>query len=316
MPDHPSTDAPMTDLTRLGISHLRTDNLVGFSIDLVYTDAHKDGSLVGHNASSLVAPGQRRTFTYYCGDISYDSASRRMVAQPMAFGICGIRSWGDAIKQGPQGLFGALVVEPQGSTWTHPVTGAPAPTGSAAIITHSTAGALPTRFHEFVVLQQSGLNLHQDSIGNAVPDVGDDPEDAGEKAYNYRTEPFWARLGGDFMTPEEMNDEDLSDVLKGNIETPLFTVPAGQRVMFRLAKVAGRARAGTFTIHGHRWRDMYANNLSSVMGQQTANTVGSNWNLLLLDGAGGPNAVRGDFLFHEVSSPQFSQGLWGILRVQ
>ncbi|MEY3161407.1 MAG: hypothetical protein RIT25_1398, partial [Planctomycetota bacterium] len=213
MPDHPWTDAPMTDLTRLGISHLRTDNLVGFSIDLVYTDAHKDGSLVGHNASSLVAPGQRRTFTYYCGDISYDSASRRMVAQPMAFGICGIRSWGDAIKQGPQGLFGALVVEPQGSTWTHPVTGAPAPTGTAAVITHSTAGALPTRFHEFVVLQQSGLNLHQDSIGNAVPDVGDDPEDAGEKAYNYRTEPFWARLGGDFMTPEEMNDEDLSDVL-------------------------------------------------------------------------------------------------------
>ncbi len=72
--------------------------------------------------------------------------------------------------------------------------------------------------------------------------VGDDPEDAGEKAYNYRTEPFWARLGGDFMTPEEMNDEDLSDVLKGNIETPLFTMPAGQRVMFRLAKVTSRAR--------------------------------------------------------------------------
>ncbi|MEY4675404.1 MAG: hypothetical protein RL148_3188, partial [Planctomycetota bacterium] len=316
VPDNPSTDAKMTDLTRLNVYNLITDNLVGFTVDLVYTDANADGSLIGRNASSLVAPGASRVFTYYCGEITHNRSTNRMVATPKAYGTCSIRSWGDAIKQGPQGLFGALVVQPQGSTWTHPVTGAPAPTGTRAIITQSTDTSLPTRFREFVLMQQSGINLQNDTVGNAVPEVADDPEDVGEKAYNYRTEPFWARLGNTFIEPDEMNNMDLSNVLSGAVETPVFTVPVGERVVFRMTKAVGRARAGTFAIHGHRWLDMPQNSLSATMGQQTTNTVGSNWNFVLLDGAGGPNGVRGDFLFREVSSFQFSQGLWGILRVQ
>ena len=55
---------------------------------------------------------------------------------------------------------------------------------------------------------------------------------------------------------------------------------------------------------------------SMVMGQQTAHTVGTTWNLWLLDPAGGPNGVPGDYLFREAASFQFSQGLWGIFRVQ
>jgi len=176
--------------------------------------------------------------------------------------------------------------------------------------------SLPPRFHECVLLQQSGLNLHHEWVGNAIPNVADDSEDSGQKAYNYRTEPFWARLDDEFIEPDEMNEMNLSNVLSGNVETPTFSVPAGEGLVFRLTKPVGRARAGTFSVHGHRWRDMQHNTLSQTMGQQTANTVGSNWNLVMLDGAGGPDAVRGDFLFRELASFQFSQGLWGILRVR
>ncbi|MEY3160311.1 MAG: hypothetical protein RIT25_302 [Planctomycetota bacterium] len=316
VPDLPDSDAHMTNLTRLNVNDIRTDNLVGMTIDLVYTDGVQEGSHVGHNPNSLVAPGETRTFTWYCGDLLHDPENQRVDAVPETYGVCSIRSWGDAIKQGAQGLIGALVVEPEGSTWTHPDTGLPAPTGSRAVIQQSSVGDLPPRFHEFVLLQQAGLNLHQERAGNAIPSAADDPEDSGQKAFNYRTEPFWARLEGEFVEPDEMNDLDFTNVFRGATETPVFEVPAGEQVMFRLTTPVGRARAGTFTIHGHRWRDMYCNTNTAVMGQQTGNTVGSNWNLLLLDGAGGPQRVRGDFLFHELSSFQLSQGLWGILRVR
>jgi len=276
----------------------------------------QEGSHVGHNPNSLVAPGETRTFTWYCGDLLHDPENQRVDAVPETYGVCSIRSWGDAIKQGAQGLIGALVVEPEGSTWTHPDTGLPAPTGSRAVIQQSSVGDLPPRFHEFVLLQQAGLNLHQERAGNAIPSAADDPEDSGQKAFNYRTEPFWARLEGEFVEPDEMNDLDFTNVFRGATETPVFEVPAGEQVMFRLTTPVGRPRAGTFTIHGHRWRDMYCNTNTAVMGQQTGNTVGSNWNLLLLDGAGGPQRVRGDFLFHELSSFHLSQGLWCILRVR
>ena len=115
-----------------------------------------------------------------------------------------------------------------------------------------------------------------------------------------------------------MNQEDQSNALSGAIETPVFVADAGERVVFRFAKVAGRAscRTSVFTIHGHRWLDMHANPLSNVWGQQHSITVGSNLNLWLLDGAGGPNGVRGDFLFRELNLPMFAQGLWGIFRVR
>ena len=311
VPDNPSTDARMQNLTRLNVNNMITDNMVGMSIDLVYGDAATEGSHIGRNPSSLVSPGASRTFTWYCGDLTYNSSTRNMVATPVAFGTCGIRSWGDAIKQGPQGLFGALIVEPQGSTWSNA-------TGTTAVITAPAGSGTPSRYREFVVLQQSGLNLHQSSVGNHIPDDEAEGDDPGEKGYNYRAEPIWGRLNSSYLNSDQLNQEDQSNALSGAIETPVFVADAGERVVFRFAKVAGRAscRTSVFTIHGHRWLDMHANPLSNVWGQQHSITVGSNLNLWLLDGAGGPNGVRGDFLFRELNLPMFAQGLWGIFRVR
>jgi hypothetical protein len=315
VPDRPLSDAPMPEITKLNVNDFQTDNLVGVTIDMALADAKNDGSVVGYNPDNLVHMGETGTFTYYCGDLVYNDVTKEFVPTPIAYGVCGIRSFGDIIKQGAQGLVGALVVEPEGSVWS-------SATGAVATITAPDSSGTPPMFSdsvfkEFVLIQQDGLNLAQGSPGNAIPDVGDDPEDAGEKAFNYGTSPFWARMGGAFMDPDAMNDEDQANVLSGaDPATPVFQANVGDRVVFRLAQPAGRARAHTFVLHGHNWLNEPQNEFSQVLGQQTVHTVGTTWNLWLLEGAGGADGVPGDYLFREAASYQFSQGLWGIFRVQ
>jgi hypothetical protein len=319
VPDNPASDARMPPIAALGIADLRTDNVVGWSLDLCFGDALRggDAAKIGFNTNQLIEPGASRQLSYYCGEVRYDRAARRLTAVPVAFGVCGVRGFGDVIKQPSQGLVAAVVVEPQGSTWTDPTSGQPAPTGAVAIVTNSSGGTLPQRFREFVLVQQDGLNLQQGAATNPLPDVADDAEDAGEKAFNYRTAPFWARLGSTFLSPAQLNDRDLGGVLAGSDPaTPVFTAALGDRVVFRLTQPAGRQRAHTFCVQGHNWLDEPANPNSNVVGQQTAHSVGCNWNLVLREPAGGANRVAGDYLYGEVASYQFSQGLWGILRVR
>ena len=305
MPDNPLSDARMTPITDLNVHNMMPDTHVGFSIDLVKADANDgDGGNFGYNLNKTLDPGSTRELTYYCGRIEsvpVGGGLSQVVAIPEAFGVCNIRSWGDVIKHNPQGLMGALIVEPADASWT-------SDTGTVATVTTS-GGA----FREFVLVQQDGLNLLQGGEG-PITDVGDDPEDSGEKAYNYRTEPFWVTTKGTFEEPGDMNDRDLSNVLAIAPETPVFEANVGDTVVFRLCQPAGRARAHTFTVHGHHWPDEPDNPTSNVWGAQTAHTVGHGFNLWI-DSAGGPAGVPGDYLFHEMSSFQFSQGLWGILRV-
>ena len=317
MPDHPESDARMPDITELNARDLLPDNVVGMSVDLVFADGQDtgDGAKIGYNPATHVSPGESRIYTYYCGDITFDANTNHLVATPRAFGVCGVRSLVDPIKQGAQGLVGAVIVEPEGSTWTDPNDPREEASGAVAIVTGPGTCTIPTRFREFVLVQQDGLNLN---TGPTTPirDISDDAEDSGEKAYNYRTAPFWARLGYTFVTPHMMNDVDLTNILVGDPATPIFEADVGDRVVFRLTKPAGRARSNTFAVHGHRWRELPDNPNSQVVGQQTAHTVGCNWNMWLLGGVGGPNGVAGDYLYREMSSFQFSQGLWGIMRVR
>ena len=57
-------------------------------------------------------------------------------------------------------------------------------------------------FHEFAFVFQDDVNL-QYAGGTAVPnlEIDDDPENSGQKAVNYRTEPLWYRGGWGPETP-------------------------------------------------------------------------------------------------------------------
>jgi hypothetical protein len=107
---------------------IRPGSWAGLHPQLVtYDMSRDDGVAVGSNQASLAAPGGTSNARYYAGDIQYidsndckgNNRNRRcleIVATPIEFGGTNLLS-ADRIKQPQKGLFGALVIEPEGATY-------------------------------------------------------------------------------------------------------------------------------------------------------------------------------------------------------
>ncbi|HSO74535.1 MAG TPA: copper oxidase, partial [Blastocatellia bacterium] len=166
--------------------------------------------------------------------------------------------------------------------------------------------------------------------------AADDPEDSGMKAFNYKTEPLWARLG---LPPETdqrtMGDQIYTDTLSSKVgnagcssapcdpATPIFFAKAGSKVRFRVLETAGHGRQHGFTIFGHHWNFEPWTQNSTVLGVNpftfeigSQSGIGPTRHLNLLMTAGGLMNIKGDFLYRTQESFQFSSGLWGIFRVE
>lgn len=189
------------------------------------------------------------------------------------------------------------------------------------------------RYKEFVLLYQDALALQQH--GEPIPNLrnGDDSEDSGQKAFNYRTEPLWARLGGSAADePDVMTGYDWSNVLSSAFgcknadcdpETPLFTATAGELIRFRVAHPGGHPRQHALAIFGHDWALNPWKKGSRVMGYNSdsptrfgsTNGIGPARHLNILTRAGGDCAVPGDYLYRTQEGFMFGGGLWGIFRV-
>ncbi|MBL8052488.1 MAG: hypothetical protein JNK03_03895 [Nitrospira sp.] len=203
------------------------------------------------------------------------------------------------------------------------------------------SGAL-YRFKEMVLLYQDNLSLQQ--YGQPMPNLrnGDDSEDSGQKAFNYRTEPLWARLGASAADePETMNHFDWSDVLSSRVshfrcnanlasgkycdpETPIFTAKAGEQLRFRVVHPGGHPRQHGFTVFGHDWslspwvdnsRAMGWNQYSSTRVGSTGG-IGPGRAINIMASAGGDCEVHGDYLYRTQEGFMFGGGLWGIFRVE
>jgi len=306
---------------------------------VTYDVLRHDGSAVGFNPPQLAPPGGSYTYEWYAGRFDIGATgTKALSATPFEFGAINLRSMADVVNHGVHGAFGALIIEPYGATWvTDPGTEA------QATVTYRDRDGRTKNFREFVLVLQDEVALHSDdprfqcgnpqlACGTALRNLGgvDDAEDSGHKAFNYRTEPFWARLGiPPHLTADThagLNARDLSEILAGDPETPIFTARAGQQVRVRLLAPSGHPRQHAFTLHGHAWprfpwrRDSQGQALgddggSFVVGTQNAFSTMTSFNLLLRWGAGGPFQVPMDYLYRDQASFQFSNGLWGLMRV-
>ena len=279
-------------------------------------------------------------YTWYAGHFSKDGK-----AAPVEFGAIGLRDMADVVKHSSHGAIGSLVVEPQCSVTT-PDVGMnasatvvhwePKKIGGLAQCGPQPAGA--QRFREFVLMYQDDLSLHQNGSAMANLRNGDDAEDSGQKAFNYRTEPLWARLGADpGSTPDEMSNYDFANVLSsathGDPATPIFTAKVGVPVRFRVVHPGGHPRNHAFAVAGHDWIvNPWNCPLVPKAGDCESNTLG--WNrfsanrigvfggigparhLNILTRAGGQFQVPGDYLYRTQEGFMFGGGLWGIFRVE
>lgn len=256
---------------------------------------------------------------------------------PIEFGAVSLLEFGDVIKHSSHGAIAALIVEPRDAILAD----------SKALSSQASATiTLPKnkQFKEFVLLMQDDLSLRQN--GQAMPNhrMADDSEDTGQKGFNYRTEPLWARngvgtSGADF---NELNQVDYTDTLSShkNIapcvkpcdpKTPIFEASAGESVRFRVVHPGGHSRQHAFVLHGHNWDYQPWVNGSTQQFDRTDTTkdniklktarvgaiggIGPSRHLNILTTAGGKCSIPGDYLFRVQEQFQFQGGMWGIFRV-
>lgn len=238
---------------------------------------------------------------------------------------------GDVIKHASHGATGSLMIEPQGTNWS--IIGG---SKASADIKNSAGSVL---FREFAVIYQDDLSVQRN--GQPLKNIAetDDSENSGMKAFNYRSEPFWGRLGVEIDTPPtgsgSINDLDLTNILSSNAsnpgcggpcgdpETPVFTAMIGTPVRFRVVQTAGHPRQHGFTLFGHHWNFEPWQQLSTVQGNNpftfeigSESGIGPTRHINILTTAGGLMKIKGDYLYRTQESFNFGYGgLWGIFRV-
>lgn len=286
---------------------IRPSNRVGLHPQMVYYNMRNgDGTNVGLNPEQTTPVGGVREIFWYAGDI----------------------------RQVPNGAGGyAFLATPVESGVDH---------GS---------------FREFVTVVQKTLGLRYrdatavENIASEAPDTAacgpncprapEDSHDAGQMAFNYRTEPMWFRYGvradTDFLRGEPGNSDlaTLPDLYKaysntlvgGDPETPVFQTAPGQPFRMRLVVPTGVGRATNFGLHGHVW-ERYPhleltlpsqvvgdNRFSRHQGSQESLTPAAHFEIRF-PCAGGTFRTKGDYLFRDNASFGNLNGLWGIVRVE
>ncbi|HEV2802771.1 MAG TPA: hypothetical protein VGW12_20030 [Pyrinomonadaceae bacterium] len=333
---------------------------VGLHPQLVFYDVTKgDGMNVGNNPVQTAAPGGSVTYQWYAGDIHINPDTNYGTAVPIEFGATNLSS-SDPIKHSNKSAIGSLIIEPAGYVWSvDPDSTHSALVQQAADPSNAPCAGCPVSlasFREHVLQFQNDLNLRfggsNTYYGNnsPVPNLAEaeDPEDSGQKAINYRTEPHWTRLcywpalpltGGDPRSPqvgcpnpaESTHQIDVRNVVHntqiGGLDpvTPIFSDTVGKAVRFRVLHSGGHARNNVFMVHGHIWQEMpyQTGSKSTVIGfKQDSPWHGSQFGHgpsnhfdVVLNNAGGRFGVTGDYLYRTFQSFQFDGGIWGLFRV-
>ncbi len=333
---------------------IRTSTNVGIHPQLVAYDITKgDGMNVGLNPTETAAPTGDLELYWYAGNLSFNDDGT-IKETPIEFGSVNLAA-AEPLLQHRKGLIGALIVEPEGSTWTddyahlETIPETTSQYDSTGKVTSVTTVPLKTRavknvtkdgtaFREFVAVLQTDAYFYQ--AAGAAPTSTNGP------ALNYRTEPVQyryatsgyppsgaagtaARLSNALVTPDDpkfKKDPTLADP-----QTPVFTAVVGQPVRFRWIYPEGPGGdAGGSSqvplVHGHVFQEEpYVNDSTELGFNPLSQWMGGRFILpgqtvdMLFSSAGGSFQVPGDYFYGtfigQTTGNGQTQALWGLFRV-
>src|SRR5271165_3393007 len=315
--------------TTLSQVPIKTSPLVGLHPQLVaYDPVTANGLIVGFNPpNKLVAPGESLDFYWYAGEVTTDKAGKKIEnVTPIEFGATNLVP-ADQLIQPQFGMVGALIIEPQGSSWVEDVT-----SRAAATVTTQDGAS----FRDFVIVDQnmfansaasdSPFELIAKGLGTTLGAVG---------AVNFRSEPFEV-IRGFISSGSKENVKSPLGYAKAfsnlqlesptDPQTPVFVAPAGSPVRFRLLVPSTSTSnavgaAPVFIVHGHNWQEEPYTHGSTRIGNNPlsehfgAIQAGPNQKFdLLFDSAGGSDKVPGDYLYDTYQTGG-RRGTWGLFRV-
>jgi manganese oxidase len=293
---------------------------------LSYDAAQSNGINVGWNTEGqkdqVVGYGQTINYQWYAGKIERDGSGAQTYT-PVEFGSLNLFP-SDPVFQHFNGLFGSMIIEPQGSTWKCGEMGNPVDCDQSSSPPTTRASATVTlpnnkTFREFALMISDDILISPSTPGGKN----------NTSAVNYRTEPQSFRYSA-FNNPPA---KDFSCMLSSQLtqpvqrqfppQTPIFTATVGDAVRFRMTHPFGTGTSQVFSLHGHVWqRNPYTtdstvigdNILSQWIGSRD-NHGGSDHFDLLVDKAGGERGQVGDYLYTVFVPQQAQRGAWGLFRV-
>jgi hypothetical protein len=254
----------------------------------------------------------------------------------------------DGIQSWAHGLFGAHIIEPKGSTYHNPQTGAEVRSGTIVDIhTNSlVGGGVRSSFREYMIFLSNGrrgrpeLTADPAVVGRIDRNAGQECE---ESSINLRAAPIGERTPPGTGTQQRqefnggivcrnatsrVNDPTaantvvatvtavdpyvFSSVKYGDPTTPLFRAYAGDPVVIRTIGVSDRVEA--LRIQGHRFSRERFNGDGELIDAATTG-ISERFDYVLDGGAGGPRHMAGDYLYYSTRNFAFESGGWGIFRV-
>ncbi len=259
-----------------------------------------DGAFVGCNENTTVPPGKTHVFQweattmggYFFSDLGNPLSSE--------------------IGSNIHGLFGAIIVEAPGSTWTDPQSGKELHSGVFADIHHP---FLPD-FREYVTL------FHDEtSVINRCGELAWDPMMnmiGMTHSINYRSEPMRNRLNlieqgivDQNSTGEEVHHD--SWVFGDPPPTILPRAYVGDPIRW-YAISAGMQETHIFHLHLQQW-----NSIRQDPGTDYLDSIaigpGEVYDFDVAYGAGSLQKAYGDTIYHCHLYPHFDEGMWGIHRI-
>jgi manganese oxidase len=314
-----SAQPPWADFT------MTTSQQVGLHAQLVSFDVtQSDGVNIGSNPDATIAPGAPPAkYAWYAGKVEISNG--QPVYTPMEFGAISLTP-ADPLMQHNFGLIGALVIEPQGSTWT-------TDDNSRAMATVTKKDK--TSFREGVIVVQDDLAALRTSNQTKLNGDGTvpptEPAPGGfSRGLNYRTEPLPYRytdpnyLANDpALSPTGIGRAVSNSLVMSDPQTPVIPAEAGKPLRLRMVHPAG-LNEQVFELHGHVWQEEpYShgsveitdnNPLSQWMGSRDIFGPNASFDVVLKS-AGGSSAVKGDYLYRTFMGTDFLNGMWGVVRV-
>jgi hypothetical protein len=322
--------ANMGDCVQINYTNNASGGDYGVHIDGLAFSASSSGDAVGDNSSSQPSTGGSSSYRFYVPREATLEGAHYLHPGP---------GYRNAVGHG---LFGSLVVEPEGSTyWNSNTPGMPLRSGWEAIIKPGGASAQcdpATRACSF----REALLLHHE-VGNDNeliyhPDGSPLPQQdevtggyrPGAFALNYRSEPFRNRL---INFPKEKS-HSYSSYTFGEPATPIVRGYLADPTKIRIMH-AGGEKFHVYHLHGggDRWRanpvsDWTFNYADTGLQKDPPTTEspsqrldsqsigpGESFNLEIEGGAGGVQQSVGDFLFHCHIAKHYVAGMWSVWRV-
>ncbi len=286
------------DCIKIKLTNRMAKDRAGLHADMVAFDPKDStGANVGTNpGDQTVAPGQSKVYTFY--------------AHP-EYGENGalIQDWGDVVNNPRNGLYGAIIVGPKGSTYRDPVTGADITLKNAwqadVIVDRSIPGnENRSNYRDFALLFQDEDNL----LGTSFMPYGQ--KVAGLTAINYRASTPLDRA----LDDDGCNVGTLFSCVaeKGGVKTPLLEAHVGDPVLIHVFG-GFNEQVGVFALDGHEWP---VDNFRGAHLHGSFEFGGSSYlRVDLRGGAGGPAGLPGDYVYMNHRPAYIDAGEWGILRV-